>query len=105
MTPLFSLVIPATRRRGLAQQPDGAHRSISVELLPSGVLDADVDATDEDGEGERSRLGPLGIVLLLLLLVGSVVSVMGRTPLVPAATDLAGTQGATAEAAAEASSS
>ena len=86
-TPLLRLTIPAMRRRGpLSRAPRAgeAQRSITVKLLPSGVLDADLESSDADGDGGRgSRLGVGGVLLLLLMLVGSVVSVMGRAPLVP----------------------
>ena len=84
-TPLLRLTIPAMRRRGpfgRGPRAEKAQRSVTVALLPSGVLDADLEASDADGDGGRgSRLGVGGILLLLLMLVGSVVSVMGRAPL------------------------
>ena len=85
--PLLDLTVPALRRRRPsifgggkkdAAEGDGPpQRAITVQLLPSGVLDADVDDDDDDDDDESGGgLGVCGKLLLLLLLVSSVIGIV-----------------------------
>ena len=81
-TPLLDLIIPPPPRpsafssllSGRAPQP--TERTIGVHLLPSGVLEADVEEVEEadGGGGKRAPLGVGSLLLILLLLGGSVLS-------------------------------
>lgn len=82
--PLLEVALPPLPRRRRAllggksdPKAEGPPmRTVTVELRPSGVLDADVDDDgEEDGDGGRPRLGVCGTFLLLMLLLGSVLGV------------------------------